>query len=87
MYVIDRAAAAREIARVLRNRGRLVAAVWAGPEHSDIVLFQQTAGSFAGPPPVAGVGPGALADTAPFLKQLGAAGIEAAVETETFVSR
>jgi ubiquinone/menaquinone biosynthesis C-methylase UbiE len=52
MYVLDRAAAAREIARVLRPQGRLVAAVWAGPEQCDIVLFQQTAGRFAGPPPV-----------------------------------
>ena len=62
MYVIDREAAAREIARVLRPNGRLVAAVWAGPDECDIVRFQQTAGSFAGPPPVPGVGPGALAD-------------------------
>ena len=58
MYVIDRAAAAREIARVLRPRGRLVAAVWAGPEQCDIVLFQQIAGRFAAPPPVPGVGQG-----------------------------
>src|SRR5690349_18355751 len=52
MYVVDRAAAAREIARVLRPGGRLVAAVWGGPEEADIVLFQQTAGSFAPAPPV-----------------------------------
>jgi len=44
MYVIDRAAAARELARVLRPRGRVIAAVWAEPEACDIVLFQQTAG-------------------------------------------
>jgi ubiquinone/menaquinone biosynthesis C-methylase UbiE len=37
MYAIDRAAAAREIARVLRPGGRFVAAVWAGPEQCDIV--------------------------------------------------
>jgi SAM-dependent methyltransferase len=82
MYVIDREAAAREIARVLRPGGRLVAAVWAGPEQCDIVLFQQTAGRFAGPPPVPGVGPGALADPSGFVRQLAAAGIEAHVETE-----
>lgn len=82
MYVIDRAAAAREIARVLRPGGRLVAAVWSGPEQCDIVRFQQTAGSFAPPPPVPGVGPGALADAKPFVEQLATAGIRARVETE-----
>ena len=82
MYVIDRAAAAREIARVLRPGGRFVAAVWAGPERCDIVAFQQIAGRFAGPPPVPGVGPGALADPAPFLADLDAAGMDARVETE-----
>ena len=83
MYVIDRAAAAREIARVLRPGGRVIASIWAGPDACDIVLFQQTAGRFAGPPLVPGVGPGALADPAPFLQQLADAGIEAGVETET----
>jgi SAM-dependent methyltransferase len=82
MYVLDRAAAAREIARVLRPQGRFVAAVWAGPEQCDIVLFQQTAGRFAGPPPVPGVGPGALADPTLFLQQLAAVGIQARVEQE-----
>jgi SAM-dependent methyltransferase len=82
MYVIDRAAAAREIARVLRPGGRLVAAVWTGPDRCDIVRFQQIAGSFAPPPPVPGVGPGALADPRPLLAQLDAAGIDARVEME-----
>lgn len=81
MYVTDRNAAAREIARVLCPRGRLVAAVWGGHEEADIVLFQETAGSFA-PPPVPGVGPGALADPSEFLRQLKRAGIRAHVETE-----
>lgn len=82
MYVIDRAAAARELRRVLRPRGRVVAARWAGPERCDIVLFQQTAGKFAPPPPVSGVGPGALADPAAFLAQLARAGINVHVEAE-----
>ena len=47
------------------------------------VSFQQIAGSFAPPPPVPGVGPGALADPKPFLGQLAAAGIRALVDTET----
>lgn len=83
MYVIDRGAAASEIARVLKPGGRFVAAVWAAPEQCDIVLFQQTAGRFAGPPPVPGVGPGALAEPSGFLRQLDAAGIQARVETKT----
>jgi SAM-dependent methyltransferase len=82
MYVIDRATAAREIARVLRPAGRFVAAVWARPADCDIVRFQQTAGSFAPPSLVPHVGPGALADPAPFLTQLAEAGIHARVETE-----
>lgn len=82
MYVIDRESAAREIARALRPGGRFVASVWAGPEECDIVLFQQTAGRFAGPPPVPGVGPGSLADASTFLRQLDAAGIQARVETQ-----
>lgn len=83
MYVIDRAAAAREIARVLRPGGRFVAAVWAAPDVCDIVLFQQTAGSFAPPPPAPGVGPGAMADASDFLEQLSQSGLEAQVETES----
>jgi SAM-dependent methyltransferase len=82
MYAIDRAAAAGEIARVLRREGRLVAAVWGGPDVSDIVLFQQTAGMFAPSPPVPGVGPGALADARPFLDELSRSEIGARVETE-----
>ena len=39
MYVIDRAAAAMEIARVLRPGGRLVAAVWAGPGEARTIIF------------------------------------------------
>jgi SAM-dependent methyltransferase len=82
MYVVDRDAAAREIRRVLRPGGRFVAAVWAAAERCDIVLFQQTAGKFAPPPPVPSVGPGALGDPTGFLTQLADAGIDVRVETE-----
>ena len=85
MYVIDRAATAQELARVLRPGGKFIGAVWAGAEQADIVQFQQLAGSFAPKPPVDGVGPGALADPAPFLRQLSDAGLEAHVEAETTV--
>lgn len=83
MYVIDRAGAAQEITRVLRPGGRFIASVWAGPEETDIVQFQQIAGSFAPTPPVEGVGPGALADPNPFLSQLDAAGLEVQCEKAT----
>jgi SAM-dependent methyltransferase len=82
MYVIDRDAAAREIARVLRRGGRFIAAVWAGPGECDIVMFQQTAGSFAPPPPVPGVGPGAMANTSEFVGQMRNAGIRSQVDRE-----
>ncbi len=82
MYAIDRAVAAREMRRVLRPGGRFVAAVWAAAERCDIVLFQQTAGKFAPPPPVPGVGPGALADPTGFAAQLADAGFDVDVETE-----
>jgi SAM-dependent methyltransferase len=82
MYTVDRAAAARECARVLRPGGQFVASAWAGPEECDIVLFQQTAGRFAPEPPAPGVGPGALADCEPFVTRLAQAGIDAHVERE-----
>ena len=82
MYVIDRAAAAREIARILRPGGRFVAAVWAGPAECDIVRFQEAAARFAPAPPVAGVGPGALADTGSLQAQLESVGVHTSVETD-----
>lgn len=80
MFAIDRAAASRELARVLRPGGRLAAAVWTGPDRCDFIRLQQIAGSFAPEPPIPGVGPGALANPAPFLAQLADAGIDATTE-------
>ena len=80
MYAIDRAASAHEIARVLRPGGRFIAAVWGGPEECDLIKFQQIAGSFAPTPPVPGIGPGAMAEPAPFIAQLAEAGIAADAE-------
>lgn len=84
MYVIDREAAAAECTRVLRRGGRFVGVVWAAAEHADIVRFQNALAALGPPPPAAGVGPDALADPTPFLRQLGGAGIDAEVEAETF---
>jgi SAM-dependent methyltransferase len=83
MYALDRSAAAREFARVLRPGGRIVVVFWSGPEQNDIVRFQTMAGKFAPDPPVAGVGPGAMADGQAFVQMLEEAGIEARLETET----
>ena len=83
MYVVDRAAAAREISRVLRPGGRVVGAVWAGAEQCDLVRFQEIAGGFGAAPPVPGVGPGALANAGQFLQQLADSGIDSTVEIET----
>jgi ubiquinone/menaquinone biosynthesis C-methylase UbiE len=82
MFAVDKPRAAAECARVLRPGGRFVAAAWGGVEDTDLVRFQQLAGSFAPPPPVPGVGPGALADPTDFLGQLAAAGITARVESD-----
>jgi len=83
MYSLDRPAAARECARVLRPGGRLVAAFWAGPEENDIVKFQMIAGSYAPEPPAPGVGPGSMADGDDFVDALKDAGVESSLETET----
>ena len=82
MFVHDRAAAAREIARVLGLKGRLVATFPTGPETCDLVKFQRILSSFAPEPPVKGIGPGSMADPAPFVRNLAESGIEATVEQE-----
>lgn len=82
MFVSDKAAAAAEIARVLRSEGRFAASVWGPPEQCDIVKFQRLLGAFAPEPPVKGVGPGALADPARFLESLKRNGIAARVQQE-----
>ncbi len=82
MFVHDRPAAAREIARVLRVGGRLVASFPTGPNTCELVKFQRVVGSFAPEPPAKGIGPGSMADPAPFLRNLAESGIEATVEQE-----
>ncbi len=80
MFVLDKAAAAREIARVLAPGGRIALAVWAGPDRADIVQFQRIAGSFAPDPPAKGVGPASMAKPEKFLAALRAHGVETRVE-------
>jgi SAM-dependent methyltransferase len=82
MFVLDRAAGAREMARVLRPGGRLVAAFPTGLDTCELVKFQRIIGAYAPEPPVKGVGPGALADPAPLVENLAENGIKAGVETE-----
>jgi len=84
MFVPDRAAAARECARVLKTGGRFSAGVWGPPERNDLVHMQQILGRFAPRKPPPGVGPAALADPSEFLGQLGDAGIDAAAERTSF---
>ena len=45
-------------------------------------MFQQTAGSFAPPPPAKGVGPGAMADAGEFVGQLADSGVMSEVDKE-----
>lgn len=82
MFVSDKAAAAAEIARVLKPEGHVVASVWGPPDQCDIVRFQRIVGSFAPEPPVKGVGPGALADPSLFLELLSRNGVAARVQPE-----
>jgi SAM-dependent methyltransferase len=82
MFVSDKAAAAGEIARVLRSEGHFVASVWGPPDQCDIVRFQRLVGSFAPEPPVKGVGPGAMADPTIFLELLKRNDVAARVQQE-----
>ena len=84
MFVPDRAAAARECARVLRSGGRFSAGVFGPPERNDLVHMQQILGRFAPRKPPPGVGPAALADPTEFLGQLRDAGIEASADRTSF---
>jgi SAM-dependent methyltransferase len=82
MFVADKAAAAAEIARVLKPGGRFVAAAWGPPQRCDIVQFQRIIGQHGPEPPVPGVGPGSLADPTPFLHVLQEHGVRSSFEEE-----
>jgi SAM-dependent methyltransferase len=84
MFVPDRAAAARECARVLKPSGRFSAGVWGPPERNDRVRLQGIIGRFAEQKPPPGIGPTALADPAEFLGQLADAGIDATADRVSF---
>ncbi len=84
MFVPDRAAAARECARVLKPGGRFSAGVFGPLERADLPRLQAIIGRFAEQKPPPGIGPCALADPAEFLGQLASAGIEASVERTSF---
>ncbi|HSH00479.1 MAG TPA: class I SAM-dependent methyltransferase, partial [candidate division Zixibacteria bacterium] len=81
MYVVDRAAAAREIARALTPDGKFIAVVWGSRDNTDIVRFQEIAGSFAPTPPVTAVGPGSLGDPQPFVTALQEQGLTVTVDS------
>lgn len=75
MFAIDKAAAAREIGRVLRPGGRIVASVWDEPQRCDVARFQKTVGKFAPAPPTRGVGPASLGDPTGLMMLLAKRGI------------
>jgi SAM-dependent methyltransferase len=75
MFAINKLAAAREIARVLKPGGRIVASVWDKPEKCDVAHFQKMIGKFAPPPPTKGVGPTSLADPSKLMMMFAKHGI------------
>jgi SAM-dependent methyltransferase len=75
MFAIKKIESAREIARVLKPGGRIVASVWDEPEKCDVARFQKTIGKFAPPPPTRGVGPTSLSDPTKLMMMLAKFGV------------
>ncbi len=87
MFMIDKTAGAAELARVLKSGGRIVASVWTGEETSDLVRFRAILRSFVPPPPMDGLGAGALADPSLLLAPLADHGVTTETTTRDYSYR
>jgi SAM-dependent methyltransferase len=83
-YAADMAAAARELARVVRSGGRVVITAWGPPERSEVMtdLFSAVAPLMPPPPPGRPAKPGALSQPGELAALLQRAGLRVVDEGE-----